>query len=61
EKNTKGKSLLKFKEKYSDDVKLRVRFSFDNLTLDDDLLNIPLFMADYSKKFIDIALKKLNK
>lgn len=61
EKNTKGKSLLKFKEKYSDDVKLRVRFSFDNLTLDDDLLNIPLFMADYSKKLIDIALKKLNK
>ena len=36
EKNTKGRSLLKFKEKYSDDVKLRVRFSFDNLTLDGD-------------------------
>lgn len=61
EKNTKGKSLFKFKEKYSNDVKLRVRFSFDNLTLDDDLLNIPLFMADYSKKLINIALKKLNK
>lgn len=61
EKNTKSRSLLKFREKYSDDIKLRVRFSFDNLTLDDDLLNIPLFMADYSKKLIDIALKKLNK
>ncbi len=60
EKNTKGKSLFKFKEKYSDDVKLRVRFSFDNLTLDGDLLNIPLFMADYSKKLIDIAMKKLK-
>jgi hypothetical protein len=35
-----------------------VRFSFENLTLDDELLNIPLFMADYSKKIIDIALKK---
>lgn len=58
EKNTKGRSLFKFKEKYSDDVKLRVRFSFDNLTLDDDLLNIPLFMADYSKKLIDIAMRK---
>lgn len=61
EKNTKSRSLFKFKEKHSDDIKLRVRFSFDNLTLDDDLLNIPLFMADYSKKLIDIALKKLNK
>ena len=60
EKNTKGKSLFKFKEKYSDDVKLRVRFSFDNLTLDNDLLNIPLFMADYSKKIIDIAMKKVK-
>lgn len=60
EKNTKGKSLFKFKEKYSENIKLRVRFSFDNLTLDGDLLNIPLFMADYSKKLIEIALKKLN-
>lgn len=60
EKNTKGRSLFKFKEKYSENIKLRVRFSFDNLTLDDDLLNIPLFMADYSKKIIEIALKKLN-
>ena len=58
EKNTKSKSLFKFKEKYSDEIKLRVRFSFENLTLDDDLLNIPLFMADYSKKLINIALKK---
>lgn len=61
EKNTKSKSLFKFKEKYSENIKLRVRFSFDNLTLDNDLLNIPLFMADHSKKLIDIALKKLNK
>lgn len=60
EKNTKGRSLFKFKEKYSDDVKLRVRFSFDNLTLDGDLLNIPLFMADYSKKLIDLAIKKIK-
>ena len=60
EKNTRGRSLFKFKEKYSNDVKLRVRFSFDNLTLDGDLLNIPLFMADYSKKLIDLAMKKIK-
>ncbi len=58
EKNTKCKSLLKFKEKYSENVKLRVRFSFDNLILDGDLLNIPLFMVDYSKKLITMALRK---
>lgn len=58
EKNTKSKSLLKFKEKYSENVKLRVRFSFDNLILDGDLLNIPLFMVDYTKKLIDIVLRK---
>lgn len=60
EKNTKGRSLFKFKEKYSENIKLRIRFSFDNLTLDGDLLNIPIFMVDHSKKLIEIALKKLN-
>lgn len=62
EKNIKSKSLIKFKEKYSNDINLRIRFSFDNLKLDGDILNIPLFMADYTKKLIDIALKKyINK
>lgn len=27
-------------------VKLCIRFSLDNLKLEDDVLNIPLFMAD---------------
>ena len=44
--NTTSKSLKKFKELFPDKVKLRVRFSLDNLKLDDDVLNIPLFMAD---------------
>ncbi len=61
EKNTKSKSLQKFKEKYEDKIKLRVRFSFDNLKLDNDVLNIPLFMADYAKKLISIALKEHKK
>lgn len=61
EKNTKSKSLQKFKEKYEDKIKLRVRFSFDNLKLDNDVLNIPLFMADHAKKLISIALKELKK
>ena len=58
ESNVESRSLKKFKEKYDDKVKLRVRFSLNNLRLDDDLLNIPLFMADYTDKLIGMALKQ---
>ncbi len=54
--NVGSASLRKFKEKYPDKVKLRIRFSLDNLKLDGDLLNIPLFMADYADRLIAIAL-----
>lgn len=58
ESNIRSRSLAKFKEKYNDRVKLRIRFSLNNLRLDGDLLNIPLFMADYTDKLIGIALKE---
>ena len=58
EDNIESKSLKKYKEKYKDRVKLRVRFSSGNLKLDDDMLNIPLFMADFTDKLIGMALKK---
>lgn len=44
EANTTSKNLKKFKKLFPDQVKLRVRFSLDNLKLDDDVLNIPLFI-----------------
>jgi len=56
ESNVDSKSLRKFKEKFGDKVKLRIRFSLDNLKLDDDLLNIPLFMADFADRLIGLAL-----
>ena len=56
--NVESRSLKKFKEKYGDKVKLRVRFSLNNLRLDGDLLNIPMFMADYADKLIGMALKQ---
>ncbi len=56
EANTASKSLKKFKELFSDQVKLRIRFSLDNLKLDGDVLNIPLFMADYTDRLIGMAL-----
>lgn len=58
EDNTTSRSLKKFKELFPDQIKLRVRFSLDNLKLDDDLLNIPLFMADYTDQLIGFALKQ---
>ncbi len=59
ELNTEAKSLKKYKEKYGDKVKLRVRFSLDNLKLDGDLLNIPLFLADEASRLMGLALEKV--
>ena len=53
--NLQSKSLRKYKEKYAADTPLRVRFSLANLKLDDDVLNIPLFMADYFIQLVQIA------
>lgn len=58
ETNITSRSLKKFKELFPDKVKLRVRFSLDNLKLDDDVLNIPLFMADQTDRLIGLALEK---
>ncbi|MEI7670629.1 MAG: ATP-binding protein [Deltaproteobacteria bacterium] len=59
--NVEGKSLKKFAEKYGGKIKLRLRFSLQNLKLDGDLLNIPLFMADYADPLIGLALKRLGR
>ena len=58
ETNTASKSLRKFKELYSEQVKLRIRFSLDNLKLDDDVLNIPLFMTDQVDRLMGLALEQ---
>jgi predicted AAA+ superfamily ATPase len=60
ESNVASRSLKAFKEKFGDKIKLRIRFSLNNLRLDGDVLNIPLFMADYADKLISIALIKTN-
>lgn len=60
EDNIDSKSLRMYKSKYGEMVKLRVRFSLSNLKLDDDVLNIPLFMADYADELIGMALKKVQ-
>ena len=56
--NTKSRSLKKYVELFGDKIKLRIRFSMDNLKLDEDVLNIPLFMADQTDRLIGMALKQ---
>ena len=58
ETNTASKSMKKFKELFPEQVKLRIRFSLDNLKLDGDVLNIPLFMADQTDRLIGMALDR---
>jgi predicted AAA+ superfamily ATPase len=58
ESNTASRSLKKYKELFSDKVRLRIRFSLNNLKFDDDMLNIPLFMADQADRLIGLALEQ---
>lgn len=48
--NTNNTSLKVYNEKYN--PKTRIRFSMRNLTKDDNLINIPLFMVEYLEKLI---------
>ncbi len=57
--NIKSRSLKKYKELFPDKTKLRIRFSLENLKLDDDVLNIPLFMADQTDRLIALGLEML--
>ena len=45
-----SKSLYVYNEKYNPD--LRIRYSFNNLKKDGNLLNIPVFLSDWTKKWI---------
>lgn len=61
EGNVESRSLKKFKEKFGEKVKLRIRYSMNNLRLDEELLNIPLFLADQTDHLIGLALEKRTK
>ena len=45
-----GKSLYIYNERYS--LHLRIRYSFNNLKQDGNLLNIPVFLTDWTKKLL---------
>ncbi|MDR0822716.1 MAG: DUF4143 domain-containing protein, partial [Endomicrobium sp.] len=47
---TIGKSLTEYNKTYS--PKYRIRYSLNNLKADDNLINIPIFLADWTKKLL---------
>ncbi|MCL2040542.1 MAG: ATP-binding protein [Bacteroidales bacterium] len=48
--STKAKSLSEYRKKHSPE--LSIRFSLKNVEKNNDLLNLPLFLADYTEKMI---------
>ncbi|MDO5483415.1 MAG: ATP-binding protein [Desulfovibrionaceae bacterium] len=58
ETNVRSRSLKIYTQKFRERTPLRVRFSLDNLKFDDDLLNIPLFMADQTSRLIALATRE---
>jgi len=48
--NIRSKSLTFYRKEYTPEIS--IRFSLKNLQYADGLLNMPLFLADYSKKII---------
>jgi predicted AAA+ superfamily ATPase len=51
--NISGKSLHVYNQLYS--PQLRIRYSFNNVRKDGNLLNIPVFLADWTKKLISLS------
>lgn len=49
--SVRGRSLTLFTQKFKSEI--RIRYSLKNLKYDDGLLNIPLFMADYTRSLVD--------
>ena len=56
DENVRSKSLSFYRKAYN--PKLAVRYSLKNLSLEDGLISIPLFLADHTARFIDMALSK---
>lgn len=56
--NVKSTSLKKYSQQYQEQTPLMVRFSLMNLSLDGNLLNIPLFLVDRAGELIRMALSK---
>ncbi len=56
--NTQSPSLKKYTQLHGEQTPIRIRFSMQNLMLNDNVLNIPLYLADKAKDLISMALSK---
>jgi uncharacterized protein len=52
----RSKSLAFYGNQYA--PTLKIRYSLKNLEYNGDLLNIPIFLADHTKRFVDMVLKE---
>ena len=57
ETNISSPSLKAIKRLHGEEFPIRIRYSLQNLRLDGGILNIPLFMADWSEQLLKIALE----
>ena len=53
EQNINGKSFSAYNKLYNPD--LQIRYSEKNFKLNDNMLNIPIFLVDWSSKIINMA------
>jgi uncharacterized protein len=53
DENVRSKSLTFYRKKFN--PRISVRYSLRNLKYDEGVINIPLFMADYTQKIIDLC------
>lgn len=53
ENRVSGKSLSVYNNKFAPEI--RIRFSMKNLHIENGLVNIPSFLADWTKKIIDLS------
>lgn len=58
--NVRSPSMNMYMQQYGQHTPLRVSLSQLNLSLDGNLLNIPLFMVDQTRRLIDAALAQLG-
>lgn len=59
-KSVSSPSILEYKKMYEGETPFIVRYSLKNLTLDGNVLNIPLFMIDETKRLIAMAKERTN-
>ena len=53
--NVKARSLKKYREKYREETPIAVRFSLRNLSYDEGILNVPLFMAGQLGRLLELT------